>query len=69
VVIDSDLVERACEVMHDAYEAAALAEEGWPLPERSRVTWDEVPASHQATMRIAVLALLEWQHFRNGAES
>jgi hypothetical protein len=50
-------VERLCEVMHDAYEAAA-ATEGWETQERSRKPWADVPEANKATMRAAVSALL-----------
>ena len=50
-------VERLCEVMHDAYEAAAV-EAGWETQQRSRVPWADVPKANKATMRVAVRALL-----------
>lgn len=52
-------VERACEVMHDAYEAAAV-QSGWETQERSRKPWSDVPEANKATMRAAVGALLDW---------
>jgi hypothetical protein len=55
----TDRVERACEVMHDAYEAAAVGH-GWETQERSRVPWRDVPEANKATMRSAVAALLTW---------
>lgn len=53
----SDYMDRLCEVMHDAYEAAALSA-GWQTQERSRVPWADVPEANKATMRAAVAALL-----------
>lgn len=50
-------MDRLCEVMHDAYEAAALSA-GWQTQERSRVPWADVPEANKATMRAAVAALL-----------
>lgn len=55
-----DYIEVACEVMHDAYEAAAVGA-GWETQERSRKPWSEVPEANKATMRAAVSALLDWQ--------
>ena len=52
-------IERACEVMHDAYEKAAKGA-GWETQERSRVAWAEVPEANKVTMRAAVRALIEW---------
>lgn len=52
-------VERACKVMHDAYERAAT-ETGWETQQASRKPWADVPATNKATMRAAVNALLEW---------
>ena len=54
----SDDVERLCEVMHDAYETAAVAS-GWATQERSRVPWTDVPEANKITMRAAVQALLD----------
>lgn len=54
---ENDYIERACEVMHDAYEAAAVAV-GWETQERSRKPWADVPEANKATMRAAVSALL-----------
>jgi len=56
---DHDLVEAACEVMHDAYERAAV-QEGWENQEQSRKPWNDVPEANKATMRAAVDALLTW---------
>jgi HEAT repeat protein len=53
----TDLIEALCEVMHDAYEAAA-AEKGWETQERSRKPWAAVPEANKATMRVAVRAML-----------
>lgn len=53
------LVEQACEVMHDAYEQAAVGA-GWDTNPASRRPWADVPPANQATMRAAVRALLEW---------
>lgn len=52
-----EIVEQACEIMHDAYEAAALAE-GWETQARSNKPWADVPEANKATMRTAVRALL-----------
>lgn len=53
-----DDLERLCEVMHDAYEAAAVAA-GWETQQRSRVPWADVPEANKVTMRAAVQALLD----------
>lgn len=53
------LVEEACEVMHDAYESAAVSN-GWETQAKSRKPWSEVPEENKATMRAAVSALLDW---------
>ncbi|MDB5716477.1 MAG: hypothetical protein JWO15_3874 [Sphingomonadales bacterium] len=50
-------VETACEVMHDAYEAAAVGA-GWETQKASRKPWADVPEANKATMRAAVSALL-----------
>lgn len=50
-------VEHYCEVLHDAYEQAALAV-GWETQEASRKPWSEVPELNKAVMRVAVSALL-----------
>lgn len=52
-----ELVEQCCEVMHDAYEAAAIGA-GWETQARSRKPWAEVPEANKVTMRAAVRALL-----------
>ena len=49
-------IERLCEVMHDAYEAAA-AGNGWETQAASRKPWRDVPEANKATMRVAVRAL------------
>ena len=51
-------VERECEIMHDAYEAAAI-KAGWETQRRSRVPWSDVPAANKRTMQAAVLTLVE----------
>jgi len=56
---DTELVERACEVMHDAYEKAALGA-GWATNPASRKPWADVPEANKQTMRAAVGALLDW---------
>lgn len=53
-------VEFYCEVMHDAYEAAA-AGAGWETQQASRKPWSDVPEPNKATMRAAVRALLDAQ--------
>lgn len=53
-----EALEAACEVMHDAYEAAAT-EAGWETQERSRKPWADVPEANKATMRVAVRALID----------
>lgn len=54
---DGPDMEALCEVMHDAYEAAAKGN-GWETQERSRKPWADVPEANKATMRAAVSALL-----------
>lgn len=54
---ENDYIEQACEVMHDAYEAAAVGA-GWETQERSRKPWADVPEANKVTMRAAVSALL-----------
>jgi hypothetical protein len=54
-----EFVEQACEVMHDAYEKAAVGA-GWETNLESRKPWADVPESNKATMRAAVGALLDW---------
>ena len=53
-----EAIEVACEVMHDAYEKAALGA-GWETQESSRKPWPEVPEANKEAMRAAVRALLE----------
>lgn len=50
-------IERACEVMHDAYEKAAVGA-GWKTNPASRKPWADVPEANKATMRAAVAALM-----------
>lgn len=52
-----DVIERLCEIQHDAYEAAAVRE-GWVTQDASRTSWAEVPDANKRTMRSAVRALL-----------
>jgi hypothetical protein len=54
-------VEAACEVMHDAYERAAVGA-GWETQQASRKPWADVPEANKATMRAAVAALIEWRN-------
>lgn len=58
MIHDDALVERLCEVMHDAYEQAA-AQEGWVTQEASRKPWSSVPEANRRTMRAAVRAMLD----------
>lgn len=51
-------LEHLCEVMHDAYERAAV-DAGWETQARSRRPWADVPEENKMTMRAAVLALLD----------
>lgn len=50
-------LEKACEIMHDAYELAAV-DSGWETQEASRKPWADVPEANKETMRAAVRALL-----------
>lgn len=50
-------IETCCEVMHDAYEIAAVGA-GWQTQAASRKPWSEVPEANRVTMRAAVSALL-----------
>lgn len=52
-------IETACEVMHDAYEQAAVGA-GWETQEASRKPWADVPEANKDTMRAAVSALLQY---------
>jgi hypothetical protein len=54
----SETIEKACEVMHNAYEQAAEGA-GWETNPASRKPWCDVPAANRATMRAAVAALLD----------
>lgn len=56
---NSVALETACEVLHDAYEKAAIGE-GWKTQIASRKPWTDVPEANKATMRAAVGALLHW---------
>ena len=49
-------VETICELMHDAYERAAVGA-GWETNPHSRKPWADVPEANKATMRAAVSAL------------
>lgn len=51
-------VETACEIMHDAYEIAAVGA-GWETQAASRKPWADVPEANKQTMRAAVGALLD----------
>lgn len=51
-------VEHLCEVMHDAYEKAAIGA-GWETQKASRKPWADVPEANKETMRAAVIALLD----------
>lgn len=51
--VPDDVIERLCEAMHDAYEAAAVVA-GWETQERSRKPWSGVPEANKVTMRAAV---------------
>ena len=55
----ADFLDQACEVLHNAYEKAALRH-GWDTQTGSRVPWVEVPEENKATMREAVAELLSW---------
>lgn len=61
----ADRVELACEVMHDAYEQAAV-EAKWETNPQSRKPWADVPEANKQTMRAAVTALLVWMGETNG---
>lgn len=51
-------IETCCEVMHDAYERAAVGA-GWETQAASRKPWSDVPEANKVTMRAAVSALLD----------
>lgn len=55
--LDPAHVEVICEVMHNAYEVAAVVS-GWETNAASRKPWREVPEANQETMRAAVRAIL-----------
>ena len=50
-------IDEFCEVMHDAYERAAVGA-GWETNPASRKPWADVPESNKITMRAAVMSLL-----------
>lgn len=53
----AEFIEYCCEVMHDAYERAAVGA-GWETQKASRKPWSDVPEANKVTMRAAVGALL-----------
>jgi hypothetical protein len=55
--LEDELIERLCEIQHDAYEAAA-AEHGWKTNPASRTSWAEVPEANKQTMRASMRAVL-----------
>jgi hypothetical protein len=59
IVTKEQYVELCCEVMHDAYEAAAVGA-GWDTNPASRKPWADVPEANKATMRVSVSALLDY---------
>lgn len=61
VEIPEAAVEQACEVMHDAYERAAVIHAWETNPASRHQDWADVPEANKATMRDAVRALLRWQ--------
>lgn len=52
-------IEIACEIMHDAYELAAL-KAGWETNELSKKPWSQVPEANKVTMRKAVIAVIPY---------
>lgn len=50
-------IERYCELLHNAYEKAAVGS-GWETNPASRKPWALVPEANKATMRAAVAALV-----------
>jgi hypothetical protein len=58
MVTRPERIETACEVMHDAYEKAAVGA-GWQTQEASRKPWSGVPEANKVTMRAAVAALMD----------
>jgi hypothetical protein len=59
-ITDEAVVEEACQVMHDAYERAAIVHAWETNPASRHQDWADVPESNKATMRDAVRALLGW---------
>jgi hypothetical protein len=57
----ADHIEHLCEVMHNAYEDAAV-DAGWETQQASRKPWSDVPEANKITMRAAVIALLDELH-------
>lgn len=57
--VNAEFVEAACEVMHDAYEKAAVGA-GWETNAQSRQPWALVPEANKVAMRAAVRALADW---------
>ena len=54
----AEWIEEACEVLHDAYERAAVVH-GWDTnPAAKHKPWSEVPESNRQTMRDSVAVLL-----------
>lgn len=51
-------IDKLCQIMHDAYEQAAV-EAGWETQSRSRKPWSGVFEATKATMRVAVMAMVE----------
>lgn len=51
-------IERQAEIMHYAYEEAALRS-GWQTNPRSRVLWSVVPEENKVAMRASVRTMLE----------
>jgi hypothetical protein len=51
-------IEEACEIMHDAYEKAAVGA-GRETQQASRKPWADVPEPNKVTMRAAVQALMD----------
>ena len=58
--LTDEAVESACQVMHDAYERAAVVHAWETNPASRHQDWADVPESNKATMRDAVRALLGW---------
>ena len=51
-------IERYCEILHDAYEDAAV-KAGWETQRSSRKPWAEVTEANKETMRAAVSVLVD----------